>query len=92
MAKTIKILDDESLGKLKETIREGKKVEISVVHSNNCVLKFGKKELLSFDCSRYGNADHNAITSILEQINKSIPDKTNHLTRKKISPLISFKK
>lgn len=90
MAKILQILDDESLGKITTMIREGKQVNVSVTTTSGHTLRLGDKPIFSFDCCRCGNAEHNAITSILEKLNENLPPEEKKWTRKKVSSLVSF--
>ena len=62
------------------------------VDAHDCVLKHGETHVFTFESCRYGNQHHNAVSCILGHLNKGTLDKTKLITRKKIVPLISFKK
>lgn len=89
MAKILEILDGESLDILIKTIREEKTVQVAVNHEKEYRLHFNGKPVFSFDGCRCGKPEHNAVSGILEHINKD-PNAVQW-TRKRVASLISFK-
>ena len=91
--KIIQILDYRVLGEITELLRQGTKVQLGVSHMPNTdvwKLTFQKIEVLSFECSRCGRPQYNAISSILQTINGLTDPKKKVWTRKEINALISF--
>jgi hypothetical protein len=92
MAKLISVLDDESLGSLTKTIRDGNPVNVSIDTKDGYVLKLGDKKVFSFDSQRYSNSEHNAVSVILAHVNDGISiHNKNYIPRKKVESLVAFK-
>ncbi len=90
--KIIEILDYKGLEGMIELLRGGQHVQIKIELKDQEIweIRFLGQAILTFDCSRCGKAEYNAISSILQVMNGLGDPKKPKWTRKTINELVSL--